>query len=192
VARWALIAGPKGSEKSDCALGLCEALLRAAVSVGGFIQTKHVDEEQRKHYELVRLPTFQRAHLAQDAVHPATGSDVMFCALRFDADAFRLAQDWIDEDLRRAEVVFVGEVSKVEVGSGGHFHAIASALAAPRSTLAVLCVRADQLFYVVEKFGLEDDASAILELPADADTRRAFYEHVVADALAQRKDASPR
>lgn len=190
MARWALIAGPKKSDKTDHALALMEALQAAGVNVGGFLQAKRVDEEQRKNYDLVRLPSLQRLPLAQEALYANAAADVTFCALRFDNDAFRRALEWIDAARHEAEVLFVGDISKVEVGGGGHCKAVSTALAMPDTTLAVLCVRADQLFYVVEKFGLGDDVVACLELPADAETCQRFIQDVVDDVLARRTGPS--
>jgi nucleoside-triphosphatase THEP1 len=192
VARWALIAGPKKSDKTDHALALFRALQGAGITVGGFIQDKRIDEEQRKNYDLVRLPSMQRVHLAREALNESPESDVTFCALRFDNDAFQLAREWIEADRHDAEVLFVGDISKVEVSGGGHSAALSTALATTGATLAVICVRADQLFYVVEKFGLEDDVVACLELPAHPDACQRFTRHVVDDALAHRPGPSGR
>jgi hypothetical protein len=163
-----------------------EVLQRAGITVGGFIQAKRVDEELRKNYDLVRLPSMVHVPLAQEALYANAGADVTFCALRFDENAFRLAGEWIEADRGGAEVLFVGDISKVEVSGGGHFQAVSAALAMPDRTLAVLCVRADQLFYVVEKFGLGDDVVACLELPAAPEACRRFYQDVAADVLARR------
>ena len=186
MARWALIAGPKKSNKSQRALELVERLRKAGFSVAGFVQVREVGDDDLAHIDILRLATGDRAVVAKEQLHSRPGDDVTFCNLRFQPDAFGTARQWLEEDASGAEVVFIGDINKLEVSGQGHHGATTQALALPRTTLAVVCVSADQLFYVVEKFGLEDECRASLELPASEEACQEFYDAVVNDAAAHR------
>lgn len=179
MAQWALIAGPKSSDRTDQALKLAEELKGAGIPVGGFVQVKRVDEDHKKHFDLLALRSGKSVPLAEEAVQTSPDDLVTFCSLRFDESAFDRARQWLEQDAAEARVLFIGDISKVEVNGRGNYRAAHSALALPDGKLAVICVRADQLFYIVEKFGLEDNAAAILELPADTSTCESFYRQVV-------------
>ena len=189
MARWALISGPKAKERTEQALKLVDELKRVGALVGGFVQIKRIDEDHRKHFDLVDLRSGERAHLAEEAVYAAPGDFVTFCALRFKESAFEQARRWLERDVGEAQVVFVGDISKVEVSGGGHYEATLKALSLPDDKVAVICVRADQLFFVVEKFGLEDNACAVLELPASPEACERFYRDVVAEVTRDKTSA---
>jgi nucleoside-triphosphatase THEP1 len=179
VSRWALIAGPKHSDKAQVARRLASALETAGVPVGGFVQVRRVDGEDRKHYDLLRVSSGERVQLATETTH-ASGTDESFCSLRFATDAFAMARSWLERDAAKAEVLFIGDVSKLEVSGGGHDRSIRRALALRSRTAVVLCVRSDQLFYAVERYGLGEDVVASLELPTDEDGCQQFIEDAVA------------
>lgn len=176
MARWAAIIGARGTGKSTHASHVVELLRARGVRVGGFLQMGVVDELERKSYDLHRLSTGDVLPLAR----PTTGAEVegqtTYCSFSFVDDAFERARAWLDEELGRCPVIFVDEVSKLEVSGQGHHAAIRKALAADDATVVVLCVRADQLFYVVEAFGLEDDAAAVLEVPGAEEDVGAFVD----------------
>lgn len=190
VAQWALIAGPKSSDKTGHALALADMLRGAGVHVGGFVQFKRVDEALKKNYVLLGLGSGEQVTLAEEAVHANGDDGVTFCALRFDDSAFDLARLWLEQDMKTAQVFFIGDISKVEVSGRGHYQATKNALSLPEDRLTVICVRADQLFYVVEKFDLDDDAVAILELPADSETCERFYRKVLSEVTRDKVSTS--
>ena len=181
MSRWALIIGPKKSDKTGAALGLRDALERQGISVAGFLQSKRFDAENRLFYDITRLSTGEIRPLAEEAINESGSNDVTFCALRFKESAFDAAKVWLEEDSRSADVIILGDVSKVEIAGQGHFESIQRSLSMSDEKLVVLCVRADQLFYIVEKFGLEDDTSNFLELPAEEEELDDFYREVVKD-----------
>lgn len=168
MARWALIAGPKRSKKTEWALELTRALRRCGIGVGGFVQIKRRDDQDRLHYDLQHLASSRRTTLADEAVAVAPDEAVAFCSLQFHPSAFVLGQRWLEKDLPRSRVLILGDISKVEVGGDGHAESVHLALAQPDEVIVVLLIRADQLFYIVEKLEL-DEASLVssLELPAD-------------------------
>lgn len=190
VAQWALIAGPKSSERTKHALTLADMLRKAGIGLGGFVQIKQVDRENRKRYELLGLSSGEQVQLAEEVIHADAGDNVTFCALRFDESAFKLARTWLEDDTKNARVFFIGDISKIEAGGGGHHQATELALSLPDDRVTVICVRADQLFYVVEKFELEDDAVAILELPADLETCERFYQQVLSEVTRDKVSTS--
>jgi nucleoside-triphosphatase THEP1 len=184
VARWALIAGPKQSNKTEWALALASALQQAEVGVGGFVQVTRRDDRGRRRHDLVRLGSDQRAPLAVEAVTAAPEEGVTFCSVVFDPEVFALGQRWLEEDLWRSRVLILGDISKVEVGGEGHSASIRRALVQPEEVIVVLLVRADQLFYIVEKFGL-DETSLVssLELPASESECEEFVEKLLEAAV---------
>jgi len=174
MARWAAIIGARGTGKSSHASHVVEQLRARGLTVGGFVQVAVEDELGRRSYDLHRLSTEQVLPLAR----PTTGREVegktTFCSFAFEDGAFAAARQWLDDDFEGCPVIVIDEVSKMEVSGQGHAAGIQKALASPYEAVVVLCVRADQLFYVVEAFGLEDDAVAVLEVPAAATDQAAF------------------
>lgn len=168
--RWALIAGAKGAGKSGTATQIVELLEARGLTVGGVIQEATHEGDERVLYRARRLgepplaiPLARRGSAPEGARPEAVCS---FCSFVFDSDAFVEAGRWVREAAARSDVVVIDEVSKLEVSRGGHHDAIEAALG--ERALVVLVVRADQLFAVVERFGL-DDAVATLEIGDDAD-----------------------
>jgi nucleoside-triphosphatase THEP1 len=180
MARWAAIVGARGTGKSTHATRVVELLERRGVRVGGFFQKASEDELGRRSYDLHRLSTGDVLPLAR----PTTGQEVpghtTYCSFSFVDAAFVNACRWVEQDIGACPVIVVDEVSKVEVSGQGHHDSIRCALAADDDTVVVLCVRADQLFYVVEKFELEDDAVGVLEVPASEEEILAFEQAIAA------------
>ncbi len=178
MARWAAIVGARGTGKSTHATRVVELLQRRGVRVGGFFQKATEDELGRRSYDLHRLVTGEVLALAR----PTTGQELpghtTYCSFSFVDEAFIKACRWVEQDLGSCPVIIIDEVSKVEVSGQGHHDAIRCALAAGDDTVVVLCVRADQLFYVVEKIELEDDAAGLLEVPASEEDILAFVEAI--------------
>lgn len=161
---WALIAGGRNTGKSGTAAEVAAALAARGVTVGGVIQEAVVEEGERVGYVARRVDApgtvkmLARRGAAPEGARPGAVHTV--CSFVFDADAFAEVRRWLREAGERAEVVIVDEVSKLEVTGEGHHGAVQDALGG--RALVVLVVRADQLFAVVERFGLED-AVATLE-----------------------------
>lgn len=177
MARWALVVGSK-DRRELCARAVA-ALERRGLRVGGVVQEAVLRDDERHGYETRHVATGERVHLgrrgtAAAGVRPEAVRE--FCSFFFDDDAFTLARGWIEADCAVRDVVVVDEVSKLEVAGAGHHDAIRSALGSP--ALVVLSVRADQLFAVVERFGL-DEAVTTLDAP-DAAAVAAFADAVEA------------
>jgi nucleoside-triphosphatase THEP1 len=156
--RWALLSGPRGSGKSTTARRAGEALAARGVKVAGFVQEAVDDEEGRAGYLLRRLGHEEALMVARRDSAARAPAEEAFCSFVFDADAFAAARRWLAEDAA-ARVVIIDEVSKLEVAGRGHHDAIAEALSGDR--LVLLAVRADQLFAVMERFGLDEPVAAL-------------------------------
>lgn len=168
MGRWALIAGAHGGEKVALVRAAVEALGAQGVALGGFVQEPVDEGGARAGYEAKRLAAPARARVARKPGGQRSPAEEEFCSLVFDGDAFARAARWIEEDLAgRAQAVVIDEVSKLEVAGRGHARAIERALASDR--LAVLCVRADQLFAVVERFSLGEPIASLGEEQPSAD-----------------------
>jgi nucleoside-triphosphatase THEP1 len=178
MARWALLIGPKGCGKSNDALELIRTLRACGLTVAGFVQVGWIDALERKGYDLQRITDGTRMHLARPGSQEGKGEEA-FCSFVFNQDAFETARGWVQDDAPGAQVVFFDEVSKLEAAGKGHHGAIAWAMARPDVAVVVTCVRADQLFYVMEKFKLEEEPFAMLEVPTDQDGKAAFAEEIV-------------
>ncbi|HQK20168.1 MAG TPA: nucleoside-triphosphatase, partial [Polyangiaceae bacterium] len=174
MARWAAIVGARGTGKSTHANQVVHLLKRHGICVGGFFQQATEDELGRRSYDLHRLSTGEVLALAR----PTTGQELpghtTYCSFSFVDAAFVQARQWVEQELGSHPVIVIDEVSKVEVSGQGHHDAIRCALGASDDTVVVLCIRADQLFYVVEKFELEDEAIGLLQLPASDEDIVAF------------------
>lgn len=183
---WAALLGDKGSNKSAVAAEIVGELARAGLRVRGFLQRTDVDPAGRQGFELVRLAGGDRLALAREGLPERPGTE-SFCSFTFQTDAFARARAWIEADAPGAEVLVVDEASKLEAAGRGHAGAIEVALAAP--ALALLCVRADQLHNVMERFAL-DEPLAQLEVPCDLDARAAFVAAVTAAARGPARPAA--
>jgi nucleoside-triphosphatase THEP1 len=157
--RWALIAGAKGNGKSTTAARAAAMLAERGVRVAGFVQEAIEEDGERRGYRVRRVGRSDAIVIAKKGSEARSGTEEAFCSFVFDRDAFASAGRWLAEDAKGAEVVFIDEVSKLEVAAKGHHDAITASLAT--DAITVLAVRADQLFYVTERFGLEDPVAAI-------------------------------
>lgn len=179
MAQWALLTGPKGCGKSMQALEIVRRLREAGLRVEGFVQAGTVDALERKGYDLVRLRNEQRLELARPGSQERPGEEA-FCSWVFRPSAFGVAREWALEDGPGADVIVVDEVSKLEAAGKGHHDVIAWGLGREDVKVMLLCVRADQLFWVMEKFGLEEEPSAMMEVPVDPEGLREFAEALLA------------
>ncbi|MCL2725597.1 MAG: DUF2478 domain-containing protein [Polyangiaceae bacterium] len=166
--RWALIVGGKGTGKSTTAARVADMLTSRGIAVGGVIQEAVHENGERIAYRAHRVGNSKSGVIIARRGAPPEGAKTNalreFCSLVFDDDAFATAGTWVRQAMSACDIVIVDEVSKLEVSGGGHHDAIRDALAG--HALAILVVRADQLFAVVEKFELED-AVADLEVGDD-------------------------
>ncbi len=177
--RWILIAGPKRTDRSGNALELMKRLRDSGVSVGGFVQLKRHDATGRGGIELLRLRTGERRQLARDTSPSLGSSDEVVCSMKFFPQVFDEARLWVETDEKESDLLVIGDISKLEVSGDGHHKSLTYALCSEKLEAVVMCARADQLFYIVEKYELEDDGIAWLELPANRQEREAFFEKVV-------------
>ena len=180
MARWALISGENGVENAARAVEVAERLAAGGARVAGYVQHKGVDERGRKRFEIVRLSSGERAVLAVHGVFPRPGEGERFCSMAFRNDGFATARRWIEEDAPAADLLVLDGISKLEVMGRGHSATLGAALRR-EGKLVLVCARASQLFYVVERFGLaEEDLVAALELPAAVGAADSFARAVAA------------
>jgi nucleoside-triphosphatase THEP1 len=178
MARWALISGGNGTENAACALKVVARLATRGIRAAGFVQRKHVDEEGRKRYELVRLGGGESVVLAVDGVAAKGPTEEFFCSMAFHQEGFDAARRWLEEDAPTSDLLVLDGISKLEVSGKGHCATLEAALCST-GKVVLLCARAHQLVYVVERFGLEEaDMVAALELPADDTAFDTFLRHV--------------
>ncbi len=179
--RWALLVGAKGAGKSTVAQRIAARLADRGLRVGGVVQEAVHEEGERVAYRARHVGHEDQGGLllARRGAPPAgarEGALCDFCSFVFDGDAFAAAAGWVREDSAACDVVLVDEVSKLEASGGGHHDAIRDALGG--RAIVVLVARADQLFALVERFGLGD---ALATLDAGEDTSDdAFVEALVA------------
>lgn len=174
-----LVYGPKGAGKTTTTLHLADSLVRAGVRVGGFYQRKTCDHLDRRGYELVRFGREENVTLATQQQAPADGAqDQTICSFCFRAASFAQGRQWIEDDAAWAQVLVLDEIGKLEAKGEGHADALLAALQMPTSML-LLSVRADQLYYVVERFGLDDKVLDYLELPADDQAPQELVKRIV-------------
>lgn len=183
MARWAAIIGGKGIGKSSTARLVVSMLGKTAcggvkLQVGGFVQHGFTDELDRKCYDLHRIATPCVVALARPMSAQAPQDKETVCSFSFNDEAFLEARSWMEHDIATCDVVLIDEVSKLEAMGKGHHDAIVQALAARKDLVVVLSIRAGQLFYVVERYGLQDDAVAVLELPSSDDELNQFVADI--------------
>jgi nucleoside-triphosphatase THEP1 len=161
--RWALVAGRRGTGRIERLEAAIEALRARGLVVGGVVQRAR-DDAAGKHagYDALALAdgrsvTLARPSTSRDTADP-TGRELI-CSYAFDTAAFGEARAWVERDAARSDVVVVDEVSKLEVGRGGHHGAIEAALAG--HAVVLLSVREEQLFAVMDRFGLEAPVAAL-------------------------------
>lgn len=173
--RWALLSGARGTGKSTTARRVAEQLAARGVRVTGFVQEGVSEDGIRTGYRLRRLGSEERLTLARLGSETKPGQEA-FCSYVFDESAFAEARRWLAEGAKSAEILVVDEVSKLEVAGRGHHDAIVEALGGDR--LVLLAVRADQLFYVIERFDLGEPLASLET--ADRDDLDPFCEALMA------------
>jgi nucleoside-triphosphatase THEP1 len=178
MVRWALIECERSKPKSEFALELSRALAGKGLRVGGFAQPERRDERGEKGYELVRLSTGEREELARGGVAARPGEEAV-CDFAFRQGAFDLARRWIEADAG-ADVLILDGIGKLEAAGRGHAASLRRALELSPPARVVVAARPSQLFYLVERFGLEEPIAS-LRLPA-AEGERADFARALARA----------
>lgn len=175
-ARWALIAGARGADRMPALRELIDRARASGLAAGGFLQRP----TEAGGHALGRVGRDEWVPLSRKGATAAAHEEA-FCSYLFDERAFARARAWLDEDAPASDVVVIDELGKLEAAGKGHHDAVRRALASlgPRK-LVVLSARADQLFAIVERLGLEDDAVATLETPAGGDSIDRFVAAVLA------------
>jgi nucleoside-triphosphatase THEP1 len=183
MARVVVVYGPPGAGKTTATLRFADRLRAHGLRVGGFFQRSTIDELERRCYDLARLPDGAEVlPLARPGGQQGEGKVATICSFLFSREAFAKGLEWLRADASKADALVIDEVSKLEVAGDGHFKAVRWAVSLESPLLVVLSVRADQLFYVVDKFELDDRVSGYLELPVTDDE---------IDELAQRLSEQP-
>ena len=180
MAKVFVVYGPRGAGKTTSIVRLAEALEQRGVAVGGFFQRVTCDDLDRRGYDLVSLRDRTLVlHLARPvSAQDANGTTV--CSFSFSEDALAAGRSWLEKDATSSRVLLLDEISKLEVRGQGHAQALRWALALGDDKLLLLSVRGDQLFYVMETFGLHDHIVGFVEVPASDDVLTAQVERVVA------------
>lgn len=155
---WALIVGARGTGKSSLSAHVITDLLERGVAVAGVVQEAIAEGDERVGYRARRAGKGDSVVVARKGAARAPDEDTS-CSFAFDTGAFADVRRWLAEDTRAGGVVLIDEVSKAEVAGGGHYDAIVDAVKSP--ALVILAVRADQLFYVMEKLGLEEPVASL-------------------------------
>ena len=181
MASIALVYGPKGAGKTSTTLQLAESLSAAGLAVGGFYQRPTRDAQGRPGYDLVRFADRNLfVPLARYGETADESKEANICSFLFATEAFDLGLSWLRQDAVRTSVIVIDEVSKLEVSGKGHAASVHFALSLPPNQVVVLSVRGDQLFYVVERFGIDGNVVADLEIPASPDRLHTVVRDVVA------------
>jgi nucleoside-triphosphatase THEP1 len=180
MAPWAPLVGGKGDRAAGVPLAVARALRERGLRVAGFVQEAIVEGESASATASGASAATSRSSSPARAARRATARRP-FCSMLFDARGFEAARRWLDEDAPGADVILLDEASKLEVAGRGHHDAIRAALAGP--ALVVLGVRADQLFGIMERFGLGDPVGSLE--PGEADPGR-FVDELTAAARPRR------
>lgn len=185
--RWALLVGGTGAGKSSVATRVAAELALRGRVVGGVVQEATEEDGAHTGHRARRVGGEGSVVLARrSAPPPGARAEALreFCSFVFDDDAFGRARGWIEEASQQADVVVIDEVSKLETARAGHHDAIRDALAG--RALVLLVARADQLFGIVERFGL--DAEPVATLDADDEAAFAAFVEALADATRRQED----
>lgn len=173
--RWALLLGSKSQDGSAAALAVAAALRARGLPVAGFVQEPIFEDGERAGHRLRRLAGDETLAVGRRGTEARAPSEESFCSFVFSGDAFAAARRWLELDGAGARVLVLHEASKLEIAQKGHYEAIRAAL--DGGQVVVLAVRADQLFGVMERFGLDEPVASLES--GDPEAVEAF-----ADALA--------
>jgi hypothetical protein len=176
MGRWALLVADKGGAVVPAVWDVVARLRASGLRVAGLLQNDRPFPEGGSTDELVRLSTGESVMVGGHGSTPTQRKDP-FCSFLFDSTVFALARRWLEEDLAAGvDVLVLHKVSKMEVAGDGHHGTVGWALQSFPGVV-VLCVRADQLFNVMERFHL-DEPAAYVERPLEDSERIPFAEAV--------------
>lgn len=180
--RWALLVGGKGSGMSSLAGRVVAALRERGVAAAGVIQEAIEEDGECVAVRIRRIGHDEHALLARRGETARDPNEQPFCSFVFDNQAFAAARSWLAADAPSAAVLVIDEVSKLEAARGGHHAAVERALRG--AALVVLVVRAEELFAVMECFGLDEPVAALDA--AEGEAIAPFVDAVVAALAAAR------
>jgi nucleoside-triphosphatase THEP1 len=156
VSKAFLITGARRTGKTSLARAVVGKLRDRGLTVAGVLQEAIEQDGERVAYEAVRLAKPDERVVVARRGAPSAGEEPI-CSFSFSDAGFAAARDWIASD--RADVIVIDEVSKAE--SRGRGHAVAIDRALQGEGVVILCVRADELVHVMERFGIEEPIAAL-------------------------------
>ncbi|MBK7859760.1 MAG: DUF2478 domain-containing protein [Archangiaceae bacterium] len=178
MSRWAVITFGRNVDRAGAALAVVHQLRGHGVAIAGFLQVKQPGAVPET-VELVRLAAEGRAPLGVRSEGRQRGAS---CSFAFDSEVFAVARSWLETDAPSADVLFLHELSKLELEGQGHAPALSWALGLPGDRLVVFCVRAEGLGQLVERFALAGEPVAYLEHHAPGADPARFAAEVAAAA----------
>ena len=179
MAKVFVVYGPRGAGKTSATVQLGEAIARRGIGVGGFFQRVVHDELERRGYDLVGMhDRSETLPLARPGGEEKAGSAAV-CTFSFSQQALEDGKRWLQRDGASDRVLVMDEISKLEVRGEGHASALRWAMGLSDETLLLLSVRGDQLFYVVEAFGLEEHLVGYMEIPVSDEKISVQAERIV-------------
>ncbi len=143
-----LLVGGIASGKTATGLRLLSLLRQSGIRVGGFLAPRRLDGDETVGYSLIDLAT--------DATYPFAGLEpggVPVGRFFVSEEGLAVADRAVTAALGEARVVFVDEVGRLELSSGGHAPAVRRLLAS--EALPILLVRDELVDDVTEAFGIE-------------------------------------
>lgn len=169
-----IVAGGVGAGKTAAGLRLAQRLRDAGAAVGGILAPRLVEHGETVGYNVLDVSTGEDVAFAR-ADPPGQAVGRFF--VRPGGLAF--AERALRHGIERADVVFVDEVGRWELGGGGHAASLADLLQS--RALPVLFVRTELAQAVVDRFALQ--AAKVLRLAESAEResaggRRAFWSIV--------------
>jgi general stress protein 26 len=169
-----IVAGGVGAGKTEAGLRLAQRLRDAGAVVGGILAPRLVEHGETVGYNVLDVSTGEDVAFARaDPPGQAVGRFfVRPAGLAFAERALR-------HGIERADVVFVDEVGRWELGGGGHAASLADLLQS--RALPILFVRTELAQAVVDRFALQ--AAKVLRLAESGERepaggRRAFWSIV--------------
>jgi nucleoside-triphosphatase THEP1 len=152
---------PGGVDGSETLLRLVAELRRQTLRVGGFLELPSRSRRGVQGYDLRRVSRSSRIPLARRVPRARGANPGSYSRFSFRPGAFARAFSWLQQDVRRADVLMIDGISSLEAQGGGHLDALAWACQLREAKVLVVCVRSDQLPTVLQRLGL--DASALLQ-----------------------------
>jgi len=148
-ARAVLLVGGIGSGKTSTGLRLLSLLRQSGVRVGGFLAPRILRENETTGYSLIELAT--------NATHPFADTEPGEVAIgRFyvSENGLAVADRAVSNAIEEAQVAFIDEIGRLELGEGGHASAVRRLLAS--ECLPILLVRDEFVERVETTFDIEE------------------------------------